>query len=536
MRWIRACAMPEPRTIRPTVALAALVLLALAAAAAYAPLLANDRPIHARGVDRELADEARARLPAQAAELEALLRASEAEYLARRRVGSRQSQAEAAATLAAGVAARSRTLARHVEPGLARELSRHSRELRDCAAHFARGERERTLAPVLALRARFGEWNDPARDPARAGWRAASRWPVLEAASRTDWFLILAWPVAALLLLGARRAREASPAAVLARSALALAGCALIAFALHARVHDERSARRSDWKLAFESGRFEAESLVHPPLGFGYSETRPEEAWLPPSWRRTSAEAGLLLEVLPGERALDSRWRHPLGTDGLGREIAARLLWGARSSLSVGSAAAALLTLLGVAIGALAGSAGGWLDWLALRGIEAVLCVPALFLALAVLAFSDPQALDPALAVVLVIGAVGWPGLARLLRAEIQRVRELDFTRAARVAGLHPLRVLFVHVLPHALPPVIVAASFAVGACLLTEAALSYLGLGVRPPLASWGALAAESRQLEHWWVPLFPGLAIFAAAAACNWLGEALRDRLDPRRRGGAA
>lgn len=518
---------------RIAVGLALSVLLALAALAAVAPLVANDRPLYAHGVDRALVDEARARLPAQARELVALLESSETDYLARRRPGSQQSQRAAIETTAAGVAARARTLARHVDPELARTLRAHADEAASCAERFERGRGAQALADARGLDELVRGWDRAASDPAAAGWRAARRWPVLEAATRVDWFLLLAWPLCALWAWRAfRRGTLELDASAVARAVLALAGCALVACALSAWLHDERSARRADWKLALADGRFAAEAVVHAPLAMGFSETHAEEAWLAPTWRRSARAAGVVLEPLPGERGLDSAWRHPLGTDGLGRDLAARLLWGARASLAVGFAAAALLTLVGVLVGALAGQLGGWLDWIALRGIEAALCIPALFLALAVLAFTDPRMLDPALAVVLVIGMIGWPGIARLLRAEIRRVRELDFVRAARASGLHPLRVLARHVLPHALPPVIVAASFAVGACLLTEAALSYLGLGVRPPLSSWGALAAESRQLEHWWVPLFPGLAILCAAGACNVLGEALRDALDPRRR----
>jgi peptide/nickel transport system permease protein len=517
------------------VGLALGALLILAAAAAYAPLIANDRPLYVRGVDRALVDEARGRLPAQAAELHALLGSTEAEYLAQRRPGSQQSQRDAIATVAAGVASRARTVARHVEPQLARALDAAARDAAACAEEFERGGRDSARVRALALATVTAGWSDPGLDPAVAGWRAASRSPVLESLRRADWLWLLAWPLAAAAVWRRFRAREPAEAGV-ARALLALGACALVASALFAWLHDERSARRADWKLALADGRFEASSVVHPPLAMGFSETHPEEAWLAPTWRRSARAAGIELAPLPGERDLDSAWRHPLGTDGLGRDLAARLLWGARASLAVGFSAAALLTLLGVLVGALAGQLegplGGWFDWLALRGIEAALCIPAIFLALAVLAFTDPRALEPSVAVVLVIGAIGWPGIARLLRAEIRRVRELDFARAARASGLHPLRVLVRHVLPHALPPVIVAASFAVGACLLIEAELSYLGLGVRPPLASWGALASESRQLDHWWVPLFPGLAIFAAAAACNVLGEALRDRLDPRRR----
>jgi peptide/nickel transport system permease protein len=526
----------RPPARRGTFVGACAVLLALCGIAAWAPLLANDRPLYLQGVDRALAEEALRRLPALAAELEQRVGQSEAEYLAARRDGSKQSHAEVIRTLATGAAVRARLLARHGDPALRQQLLAQAAACQELAARCERGERARAAADAHALVEFCAAWTDPQRAPSRGGWRAATTSPVFEAYGWIDWCGLLGWPLLAYAVVArwrsVRSGKHVDHASVAARALAAAIGVALLAFALQAWMRDERSARRSDWKAALADGRYSVERVVYPPLAMGLAETHPEESWLPPSWWRTSADCGVVLEPPPGEASLQSPWRHPLGTDSLGRDLAARLIWGARASLGVGAAAAALLVLIGCCVGALAGYVGGWLDWVALRGIEIALCVPALFLALAVLAFTDPRVLDPALAVVLVIGALGWPGIARLLRAEIRRVRELDYVQSARAAGLHPLRILGVHVLPHALPPVIVAASFAVGACLLSEAALSYLGLGVRPPLASWGALASESRNAEHWWVQLFPGLAIFATAAACNMIGEALRDRLDPRHR----
>jgi peptide/nickel transport system permease protein len=172
----------------------------------------------------------------------------------------------------------------------------------------------------------------------------------------------------------------------------------------------------------------------------------------------------------------------------------------------------------------------GWVDLLLSRGIEVVLCFPALFLVLLVLSTTDPDVLPPVFAVAFVIAAVGWPSVARLVRAEVLALRERDFVVAARALGVRPLELLLVHVLPNAIGPAIVAASFAVGGGALVEAALSFLGFGVREPIPSWGALVNESRSAEHWWLQLFPGLAILVSVACYNLVGDAVREALDPR------
>jgi peptide/nickel transport system permease protein len=236
------------------------------------------------------------------------------------------------------------------------------------------------------------------------------------------------------------------------------------------------------------------------------------------------------VETRPGEPARNSPWRHPLGCDGLGRDLLVRLVYGARVSLSVGLLSAAALFAIGAVVGVLAGYFGGWIDLLLSRGIEVVLCFPAFFLVLLVLSTTDPDVLPPVLAISLVIALVGWPSVARLVRAQVLALRDAEFVVAARALGVPPARVLLVHVLPNAVGPAIVAASFAVGGGALVEAALSYLGFGVRVPVPSWGSLVNESRSAEHWWLQLFPGLAILVSVACYNLVGDAVREALDPR------
>lgn len=225
---------------------------------------------------------------------------------------------------------------------------------------------------------------------------------------------------------------------------------------------------------------------------------------------------------------------HPLGTDGLGRDVAARVVHGARISLAVGLLAALLALLVGLPLGALAGYVGGRTDFAVSRLIEATLCVPSLLLALALLAASPAwlEALPDAPRIALVLGVSGWTPIARYLRGEFLRLRSSDMVTAARAAGAGHARIVLRHVLPSALAPVLVTASFAVGAAILSEAALSFLGLGVRPPVPTWGGLLGEARAAigTAWWLALFPGVSLFLAVLGCNLVGEGLRDQLDPR------
>jgi peptide/nickel transport system permease protein len=225
-----------------------------------------------------------------------------------------------------------------------------------------------------------------------------------------------------------------------------------------------------------------------------------------------------------------------MGTDALGRDLASRVLHGARVSLAVGMLAAGLALLLGVPLGAWAGYRGGWADAVTGRCIETVLCFPTLLLALAILAMAPTwlRGLSDVPRIALVLGLTGWIPAARYIRAEFMRIRDSDVVAAARAVGGGHLRIVVRHILPSALAPVLVTAAFAVGEAITLEAALSFLGLGVRPPTATWGGLLSDARELvdRAWWVALFPGIALFLSVLGCNLLGEGIRDLLDPRAR----
>jgi peptide/nickel transport system permease protein len=220
--------------------------------------------------------------------------------------------------------------------------------------------------------------------------------------------------------------------------------------------------------------------------------------------------------------------KHYLGTDDRGRDVAARMIHGSRVSLAVGLVAVSLVVLIGTALGALAGYYGGWVDALISRATEVMMCFPTFFLILALLAFLPPSIFN----IMAVIGLTGWPGTTRLVRAEFLRLRNLDYVTAARAIGASDARIIFSHVLPNALGPVLVTATFGVAGAVLVESALSYLGFGVPPPTPSWGDILSLSKAYIDfaWWLTVFPGAAIFLTVTSFNLVGEGLRDAVDPR------
>lgn len=240
------------------------------------------------------------------------------------------------------------------------------------------------------------------------------------------------------------------------------------------------------------------------------------------------------VNVEPAEtRKVASRWNTPhwLGTDESGRDVLCRMIWGGRVSLSVGMVAVAIYVSIGIVVGAIAGYFRGVCDLVLSRIIEVVICFPSFFLILTIVAMVGPGLFN----IMIVIGLTGWTGIARLVRGEFLRLVDQEFVLAGRALGYTPLRLIFRHVLPNAMAPVLVSATFGVAGAILTESALSFLGLGISKPTPSWGSLLADGREaLDHApWLIHFPGLAIFLTITAYNLIGEALRDAADPRLRG---
>lgn len=559
---------------------ALIVLTLLFAAAIYAPLVANDRPYVIESVEIARYEDARRSLEPVLESMSALIARTRAEFDGERGAAPHQNQLEAIAAERRAAENRLAILRAHLLPA--------DRELLDaCAAATARAceaqregrtseaseESSRAVALAREIRRDLVP-ADPGR-PEAGGKVLQSRvgHPLFGSLSPIEVFFMVLWaivitcpawnrPLDALLQRtaggGDRRGGRGGDETRVARARLKKLALVLgiplasaLMWVLVVRGH--QSLASANYKSAIARGEILVRRAVFPPFAMGFAETNLAEANRPPTWTagaeisaegyyvhgsrapRPDPSTGFIppprpVEVRAGEYSRNAPLRHPLGTDALGRDLLVRLMWGGRTSLSVGLCAALLLSAIGLVVGSVAGYSGGRIDLLASRAIEIVLCVPAFFLILSVTAFTDPKVVPPIFAIVIVIACVGWTGVARLVRAEFLRLRELEFVLAARAMGYSPARIVMRHMLPNALGPVLVAAAFAVASSTLYESTLSFLGLGVSQPIPSWGALINDSLSVDQWWIQVFPGLCLFATVLSYNLLGEGIREALDPR------
>jgi len=228
---------------------------------------------------------------------------------------------------------------------------------------------------------------------------------------------------------------------------------------------------------------------------------------------------------------------HVLGTDEVGRDLLSRLMYGARVSLTVGIAATLMEIIIGTVLGAISGYYGGWVDWVIMRITDVFLSIPLLPLLLVLTAIVSASSSKASLSfgvIVIIIGGLSWPPVARLVRAQFLSLREREYTEAARALGNNDLRIIFRHLLPNAMAPIIVQATLDVANVIIVESTLSFLGFGIQPPTASWGNMLSNaiSNLQVAWWAAVFPGLCILITVLSINYMGDGLRDALDPNTR----
>ena len=324
----------------------------------------------------------------------------------------------------------------------------------------------------------------------------------------TDYCIFLAAAIGVVLLLLIRRNRRRVPpllrGAVLSRQlgigvAILVAGIVLIFWLVPQRLD------ATDYKSLVASGK--ATDAVFAPIPYGYARTDLKSREQPPNRE------------------------HWLGTDDVGSDVLCRLIHGSRISLSVGFVAVGISCLIGILIGSMLGYFGGKVDFVGMRLVEIMMAIPTFFLIITIVAFFPRSLLN----IMVIIGITSWTGDARFLRAEFLKLRKQDFVQAALSLGLPLRRILFRHMLPNGIAPVLVNATFGIAGAIFIEAALSFLGFGVAPPTPSWGqmlSLGVSTTGRFLWWLTLSPGLAIFLTVTAYNLVGEGLRDAIDPRLR----
>ena len=548
------------------VALAILALLY--ASAIYAPLIANDRPYVLEAIDYQAYGKALRILYPATIGIGRIARQSPEEYLESRTAGSVLTYDEAIANERNAVLVQVETLKSYLPPELHPPLEQLLDEVDDAAASALAGNVEeardwarkaKTMAKTI--RGDYKGSRDEAGEEKGAALIGTRSYPLFAVIGGGEVFfmvlclLALTWPLwnrgMNTWLLGGDRERIRRSRMTKWVGSLLFSLVAALVWA--AFFGGEAAFNIAPYKGALTSGEIVATRAVFPPIPYGFAETHSSENYRAPTWASSAeisedgyyvrgarvpkpdAVTGFMppptpVEVRFDEPARNAPTRHLLGTDSVGRDFLTRLLWGGRVSLSVGLLSACLLVVIGTIVGAIAGFFSGRTDNLISRFIEVVICVPPLFLILMVSAFVDPSVIPPIFSIVIIIALIRWTGVARLVRGEFLGLREREFALAAQALGLSSRRTIFVHILPNALAPVLVAGAFAVASGILMESTLSFLGFGIQHPMPSWGSLINESRMAEHWWIQIFPGLLIFVTITCYNQVGDAFRDALDPK------
>lgn len=329
------------------------------------------------------------------------------------------------------------------------------------------------------------------------------------------------WLIAAMALNWRWKRREVAGRRRLGRALvlyLALIGVAIGAFSVDAlrpsNKYRARTFTEEDYRAGAEKEGF------YPPIPFGPTEQDLDSVFEPPMYQKTDRSKW---------RGINDGFPHFLGTDNTGRDVLVQMIYGTRISLTVGFVAVSIYLTIGVILGALAGYFGGAVDILISRVIEIVMLFPSFFLILTLVALIGPSIYI----IMVVIGITGWPGIARLIRGEVLKQRSIDYVAAAQALGSSNFRIIFRHILPNALSPALVSAPFGIAGAIITEAGLSLLGFGVRPPAPSWGTLLRLGNDnYTYWWLVVVPSLAMFFTVTIFNLVGSGLRDAMDPRLR----
>lgn len=381
--------------------------------------------------------------------------------------------------------------------------------------------------------------------------------PALRQLESMEVFFILLILVGGSLPLWGRLVKAERPQDELTRKIALLFAIPLVASVIWA-VSVPTFKDSTDYQAGMVNGDLATSFRIMAPLRYGVNDNDPTKKWSPPWWFGDDAKETKAKTLPPDASSLErdlfvleqrieklktapqgseGGWngfldllnRHHMGTDGTGRDLTTRMIWGSRISLSIGFVAVGIYIFIGIVLGALAGYFGGWVDMLISRVIEVVICFPTFFLILTVIAFIGPSIWN----IMVVIGVTGWPGVARLVRGEFLRLRSRDFVTAGTALGYGDLRIIFRHILPNALAPVLVAATFGVASAILVESSLSFLGFGVKVPTPTWGSVLSSAREsYKFWWITLFPGFAIFLTVTMYNLVGEGIRDAVDPKLR----